>query len=90
MEEKPFHFFTPDEISQLARVEEAARANEYLYRVLDIGQYMLQCGGEVSRVEDRQRCLSAVSACPLGRNVPMYLPLPPVSWSQSMPTTLAR
>lgn len=60
MEEKPFHFFSPDEISQLARMEEAARANEYLYRVLDIGQHMLQCGGEVSRVEDsiRRLCMS--------------------------------
>ena len=60
MEEHPFHFFSPDEISQLARMEEADRANEYLYRVLDIGQYMLQCGGEVSRVEDsiRRLCLA--------------------------------
>ena len=52
MEEQTYHFFTPDEINQLSRIEEAARANEYLYRILDIGQNMLQCGGEVSRVED--------------------------------------
>ena len=60
MEEQTYHFFTPDEINQLSRIEEAARANEYLYRILDIGQNMLQCGGEVSRVEDsiRRLCLS--------------------------------
>ena len=60
MEEQPFHFFSPDELGQLARIEEADRANEYLYRVLDIGQYMLQCGGEVSRVEDsiRRLCIA--------------------------------
>ena len=60
MEDTPFHFFSPDEINQLSRMEEADRANEYLYRVLDIGQHMLQCGGEVSRVEDsiRRLCLS--------------------------------
>ncbi len=56
----PYHFFSPAEIDQLSRMEEADRANEYLYRVLDIGQYMLQCGGEVSRVEDsiRRLCLA--------------------------------
>lgn len=44
----------------LRRMEEADRANEYLYLVLDIGQYMLQCGGEVSRVEDsiRRMCIA--------------------------------
>ena len=59
-EERPYHFFSPDEISQLARIEEADHANEYLYRILDIGQHMLQCGGEVSRVEDsiRRLCLA--------------------------------
>ena len=60
MEEHPYHFFSPDEISRLARIESADRANEYLYRILDIGQYMLQCGGEVSRVEDsiRRLCIA--------------------------------
>ena len=60
MEDHPYHFFSPDELDQLERIEEAGRANEYLYRILDIGQYMLQCGGEVSRVEDsiRRLCLS--------------------------------
>ena len=60
MEERPYHFFSPDEINQLARMEDADRANEYLYRVLDIGQYMLQSGGEVSRVEDsiRRLCIA--------------------------------
>lgn len=44
----------------LARLEAAAQANEYLYRILDIGQYMLQSGGEISRVEDsiRRLCLA--------------------------------
>ena len=60
MEEHSYHFFSPDELNQLSRMENADRANEYLYRVLDIGQYMLQCGGEVSRVEDsiRRLCLA--------------------------------
>lgn len=60
MEEQSFHFFSPDEIHQLSRMEEADRANEYLYWVLNIGQYMLQCGGEISRVEDsiRRLCLA--------------------------------
>ena len=60
MEERPYHFFSPEEISQLARIESADKANEYLYRILDIGQYMLQCGGEVSRVEDsiRRLCIA--------------------------------
>ena len=60
MEDHPYHFFSPDELDQLERIEAAGRANEYLYRILDIGQYMLQCGGEVSRVEDsiRRLCLS--------------------------------
>ena len=59
MEDHPYHFFSPDELDQLERIEEAGRANEYLYRILDIGQYMLQCGGEVSRVEDSIRRLCA-------------------------------
>ena len=42
----------PEEAGRFALLAEAERANEYLYHVLDIGQYMLQCGGEVSRVED--------------------------------------
>ena len=60
MEQQPYHFFSPAELSQLERMEAADRANEYLYQVLDIGQYMLQSGGEVSRVEDsiRRLCLS--------------------------------
>lgn len=60
MEEHAYHFFSPDELDRLARMEDADRANEYLYRVLDIGQYMLQSGGEVSRVEDsiRRLCLA--------------------------------
>lgn len=37
---------------ELARLEAADRANQYLYQVMDIGQAMLQSGGEVSRVED--------------------------------------
>ena len=45
MEDHPYHFFSPDELDQLERIEAAGRANEYLYRILDIGQYMLQCGG---------------------------------------------
>lgn len=57
MEEHTYHCFSPDELNQLSRMEAADRANEYLYRVLDIGQYMLQCGGEVSRVEDSIRRL---------------------------------
>lgn len=46
--------------TRLARLAAADEANEYLYRILDIGQYMLQSGGEVSRVEDsiRRLCLS--------------------------------
>ena len=50
----------PHEGEQLARLEAVDRANEYLYRVMDIGQYMLQSGGEVSRVEDsiRRMCAS--------------------------------
>jgi uncharacterized membrane protein YjjP (DUF1212 family) len=60
MEKPTYHFFSPDELNQLSRMEDADRANEYLYRVLDIGQYMLQCGGEVSRVEDsiRRLCIA--------------------------------
>lgn len=60
MEEHTYHFFSPDELNQLSRMEDAGRANEYLYRVLDIGQYMLQSGGEVSRVEDsiRRLCIA--------------------------------
>lgn len=60
MEEHSYHFFSPDELNQLTRIEAADRANVYLYRILDIGQYMLQCGGEVSRVEDsiRRLCIA--------------------------------
>lgn len=45
---------------QFARLQAADQANECLYRILDIGQEMLQCGGEVSRVEDsiRRLCLA--------------------------------
>ena len=43
---------TPAETNRLAVMAEAERANEYLYQILDIGQYMLQSGAEVSRVED--------------------------------------
>ena len=43
----------------ISRAAEAAKANEYLYQVLDIGQAMLQSGGEVSRVEDSIRRLCA-------------------------------
>ena len=39
--------------------DEVARANAYLYRAMDLGQYMLQCGGEVSRVEDSIRRICA-------------------------------
>ena len=59
-QEHSYHFFSPAELNQLARLEAAGQANEYLYQILDIGQYMLQSGGEVSRVEDsiRRLCLS--------------------------------
>jgi len=43
---------SPDDARCLARLAETERANEYLYRILDIGQAMLQSGAEVSRVED--------------------------------------
>ena len=58
--EQDFHYFSPEELQQLARLEAAGQANEYLYQVLEIGQDMLQCGGEVSRVEDsiRRLCLA--------------------------------
>ena len=52
-------FFSADDAYYLARAEAAYRANEYLYRVLDIGQYMLQSGAEISRVEDSVRRLCA-------------------------------
>ena len=52
-------FFSADDANYLARAEAADRANEYLYRVLDIGQYMLQSGAEISRVEDSVRRLCA-------------------------------
>lgn len=60
MEQQSYHYFSPAELNRLARMEAADRANEYLYQILDIGQYMLQCGGEVSRVEDsiRRLCMS--------------------------------
>ena len=43
-----------------ARLKAADQANECLYRILDIGQEMLQCGGEISRVEDciQRLCLA--------------------------------
>ena len=45
---------------QFARLQAADQANECLYCILDLGQEMLQCGGEVSRVEDsiRRLCLA--------------------------------
>lgn len=60
MEQQSYHYFSPAELRRLERMEAADRANEYLYQILDIGQYMLQCGGEVSRVEDsiRRLCIS--------------------------------
>ena len=47
----------PDGEAHLQRAEEAAQMDECLYRVLDIGQAMLQSGAEVSRVEDSIRRL---------------------------------
>ena len=60
MEKHSQSFFSADDANYLARAEAADRANEYLYRVLDIGQYMLQSGAEISRVEDsiRRLCTS--------------------------------
>ena len=60
MEQRRQSFFSADDANYLARAEAADRANEYLYRVLDIGQYMLQSGAEISRVEDsiRRLCTS--------------------------------
>ena len=48
------------ENDKLSILIESEKANEYLYQVLEIGQYMLQSGGEVSRVEDsiRRLCLA--------------------------------
>lgn len=65
-----------DSGARLARLEAADQANEYLYQVLDIGQYMLQSGGEVSRVEDsiRRLCLA------FGAERADVLPSPPASW----------
>lgn len=59
MEEK-HEIMSEKEVGSLERLEAAARANEYLYRILDIGQEMLQSGGEISRVEDsiRRLCLA--------------------------------
>lgn len=54
MEEFKEQLSAPRE-EQLRRMEAADKVNESLYLVLDIGQYMLQCGGEVSRVEDSIR-----------------------------------
>ena len=53
-------WISPEDARHLERLAEAERANEYLYRVLDIGQTMLQSGAEVSRVEDsiRRLCVS--------------------------------
>jgi len=45
---------------RLHHLEHADEANEFLYCVLDVGQAMLQYGGEISRVEDsiRRMCLA--------------------------------
>ena len=51
--------FSSEEAGNFRRLERADQANEFLRRVLDIGQYMLQSGGEVSRVEDSIRRMSA-------------------------------
>lgn len=56
MEEK-LTGLTQQQAQRLQRLEEADRAKAYLSRVLDIGQLMLQSGGEVSRVEDSIRRL---------------------------------
>ena len=58
--EEPKQILTPEEVSRLAVMAEAELANEYLYQILEVGQTMLQCGGEVSRVEDsiRRLCLA--------------------------------
>lgn len=58
-QEQTYHYFSPEELDQLTKLEAAGRANEFLYQVLDIGQAMLQSGGEVSRVEDSIRRLCA-------------------------------
>jgi len=47
----------PEEANQLTQAAAEKRANEYLYLTLEIGQYMLQSGAEVSRVEDSIRRL---------------------------------
>lgn len=59
MEENP-EMMLAAETRSLRRLEAAAQANEYLYRILDIGQEMLQSGGEISRVEDsiRRLCIA--------------------------------
>ena len=51
---------SPSQEEHLARLEAEEQANERLYKVLDIGQAMLQSGAEVSRVEDslRRICLA--------------------------------
>ena len=51
---------SPSREEHLARLEAEEQANERLYKVLDIGQAMLQSGAEVSRVEDslRRICLA--------------------------------
>ena len=58
--EEPKQILTPEEVSRLAVMAEAELANEYLYQILEVGQTMLQCGGEVSRVEEsiRRMCLA--------------------------------
>ena len=45
----------PDREERMARLEAADRAGQYLHQVLEVGQYMLMSGGEVSRVEDSLR-----------------------------------
>ena len=54
---------SPSQEEHLARLEAEEQANERLYKVLDIGQAMLQSGAEVSRVEDslRRICLIMVT-----------------------------
>ena len=73
MEQRRQSFFSADDANYLAQAEAADRANEYLYRVLDIGQYMLQSGAEISR----GRTVSADFAPPSVRSALMCSPLPP-------------
>lgn len=45
----------PEEAERLTIAAEAERAGDCLYQILNIGQNMLQCGAEISRVEDSVR-----------------------------------